>query len=573
MKIKSQILVSVCLIAVIVIVAFYPSLNNGFVNWDDDQYVLNNPLVKDLSVDNVLKMFGSPYSFNYHPLTVLTYSLEHSFFQFNPLVYHLTNLILHLFNCMIVFWLIFLISRNIIIALLTSILFGVHPLAVEPVAWVSGRKDVLYAFFYLGALVAYIHYLRSVKKTKYYVLSLFLFILSALSKASAITLTPMIFLMDYIDKRKFDKNAIKDKIPFMVISLAFGIFALISVSGAVRHDTELNFLLKLKVASYGVIFYIWKLLLPVRLSCLYPYPLISKGIVPWIYNFSFAAMIILSVLVCYSLRHTKKLLFGALFFLLSIFVNLQFVPLGAMMTADRYTYIPAIGIYYLVATVFLWLISKTEHYFLKVFLIATFIMMVFSFVRASRERCLAWENGLVLWNDAITKDEKADNPVAYFNRSLAYIEAGRDDLAFPDLKKSLEFYRGRHGLEKTDSTDIYRKYLEPEPDYYRLFNIIGAQFADISQTDEAIILFMRMTRAWPDKPKSYLNLCVTFFKRGKYKDAVRFGEKAVKLDPDAADGHYFLALAYYYDKQIEPARTHFQEAIRLGMKVPQAFLK
>jgi tetratricopeptide (TPR) repeat protein len=562
-------LISICLIVIAVLISFYPSLKNGFVNWDDGNYVKENELVKDLSVENIKHIFSSFYLFNYHPLTILSYAFDYRLFKLDPSGYHLTNLILHLLNCIFVFWLIFLISRNISVSFLTSILFGVHPLHVESVAWISGRKDVLFAFFYLSALIAYIYYLRPVNKAKYYVLSLLFFILSILSKAAAITLPPLLFLVDYITNRKYGRAAIIDKIPFAVLSFVFGIIAFLSQSSAIRHDVPLDVLAKLKVASYSIIFYLWKLILPLKLSCFYPYPRISNAFAPGVYNLSLICATILFLIVWYSLRHTKKILFGALFFLLSIFLNLQFVPLGAVITADRYTYIPAIGIFFIAGLVFTWLVGKVAHNtILKVFLICTVIMTVFSFARLTRDRCEVWENGFTLWNDAIGKYGSEYIPIAYFNRGVVYLDYRKEELASSDLKKALELYYDRAGIKK----DIYQKYPGSEDNYAQLFNYLGVQFAEINLSDEAIILFKKMIERFPSDPQAYLNLCAAYGNSGKYKDAIFSGNQAVKLSPESKEGYYFLAVAYYFDKQYELAKVNLQTAVRLGMDVPQNFL-
>ena len=269
---KIKIVFLLFLILIISLPAFLPCLKNGFV-WDDRQYLIENSAVQALSFKNVTRIFTSFTEGNYHPVTFLSYLLEFHFFKLNPAGYHLINLILHLFNSLLVFWLFMLLTRSSAVSFITSILFAIHPLHVESVAWVSGRKDVLYAFFFITAIISYLYYLKKRKGNAFYLLSLFLFILSVLSKSMAVSLPLVLFLIDYLSGRKFDKTALLDKVPFFVLSIVFAVIGFVSqyTGGAVRqeplvlYDSILN-------ACYAVVFYLNKALAPVKLACFYPYP-------------------------------------------------------------------------------------------------------------------------------------------------------------------------------------------------------------------------------------------------------------------------------------------------------------
>lgn len=145
---KSVIGFCLAIILIVTFVSFYPSLHNGFTNWDDERHVVDNASIKTLTWKTVGELPGSLLVSNYIPLTALTYMLEYRFFKLNPFVYHTTNLVIHLLNCLLVFWFVYLISNGIFVAFVTSLLFGIHPLHVESVAWISERKDVLYALFF-----------------------------------------------------------------------------------------------------------------------------------------------------------------------------------------------------------------------------------------------------------------------------------------------------------------------------------------------------------------------------------------------------------------------------------------
>ena len=172
----------------------------------------------------------TPIMGNYHPLVIISYAWEYFFFKLNPAPYHIVNMIIHLLNCVLVFYFILRLGSSIPVAFITGLLFGIHPLHVESVAWISERKDVLYAFFYLISLICYLSYLEKRPGYKYYFFAMFFFILSLLSKPMAVTLPLILFLMDYFNERKIDYRSIIEKIPFFTLSILSGVVTLYAQS-------------------------------------------------------------------------------------------------------------------------------------------------------------------------------------------------------------------------------------------------------------------------------------------------------------------------------------------------------
>ena len=253
-----RIFLASALILVITFMAFAPCLQNSFVDsWDDNTYVRKNVLIRDLSWRNVTTVFSTFILATYLPVTMLTYMVDYQLVGLKPFGYHLTNLILHLLNCLLVFWLIGLLSRNILVSFITAILFGVHPIHVESVAWISERKDVLYAAFFLLSMICYCYYSRTLKTGKAYWLAVLFFVLSLLSKAMAVTLPFLLLLMDYFRGRKFDRRMILDKIPFLVLALGFGLLGAHGQAVAARIEPSMY---RVLVPPYAVIFYLGKIL-------------------------------------------------------------------------------------------------------------------------------------------------------------------------------------------------------------------------------------------------------------------------------------------------------------------------
>ena len=432
-----KIIIPLVLVLMLTFTAFSPCLKNRFVNWDDDLYVTENNVTQNLSFHNVEKIFTSYFVNNYQPLTMLSYLLEYRSFKLNPLGYHLTNLILHLLNCLLVFWLIYLLTQKISISAITTFLFGLHPLHVESVAWVSERKDVLYALFFLAAMVGYGYYLRNPKIRRYYYLCLILFLAALLAKSMAITLPFALLLIDYFNKRKVDKRMFTDKIPFLILSLIFGVLAFISQSstGAVRNESLFNFFHKIAVASYSIIFYLYKLLLPVKLSCIYPYSGVRNNPA---FLFSLVGFIILLVLVIRSGKYTRKVIFGSAFFLVTLLPVLQFIPIGDTIVADRYVYIASLGIFYILAEGVFWLFTtKIKHSsFLKGLLLATLIALTSVLAFLTWQRCQVWRDSMSLWNDVL--NQYPNVVTAYNNRGNAYKDQGNIQQGISDYNKAIK---------------------------------------------------------------------------------------------------------------------------------------
>jgi len=213
-------------ILIATLISLYPNLNNEFVNWDDIIYVMNNDLIRSFSFDNFWKIFSSFYMGNYHPLPLLSFAFDYSIFEMDPFGYHLHNLILHLVNVGLVYFFAWhILNKQTIPSLVIALLFGIHPMHVESVAWISERKDLLYTTWYLLGLIAYVFYIKTSQR-KYILWTLIAFLLSLLSKAQAVTFPLILLLLDYFYSRKFTRLVILEKAPFFALALVFGLIAI-----------------------------------------------------------------------------------------------------------------------------------------------------------------------------------------------------------------------------------------------------------------------------------------------------------------------------------------------------------
>lgn len=542
--------------------AYFPSLKNGFVNWDDDYYVTRNTAIQRLSPGTVKEMFSSFFVGNYHPLTMLSYAVEYRFFKNHPFGYHLDNLILHLLNVLLAFWLIFrLTGGNAVVAAFSAALFGVHPLHVESVAWISERKDVLYALFFLGALISYRRYLRG--GVRYYWLSLSLGTLSLLSKPMAVSLPAVLFLMDYLAKRKFGAGAMRDKIPFFIAAAVAAGVALFSQSDAMHGGIILGLMGN---AGYALAFYIGKLVFPLGLSCFYPYPRMTDIFTPPVYCLAAVLLMFALAAVWFAWKkNARELVFGSAFFLLTLLPVLQLVPFGGTLCSDRYMYIPALGLFFLAAFYCARLFEKMRSGLVRGVLLATCVAVICNFAFMASERCKVWEDGFILWSDAISKSGGKPVAVPFYNRALLFIGFNQYEPAVRDLEKGLEQeYRWR-GLPW--AVPATRKSGTSGAEYRNILNDLAWRIADFSP-DHAIVIFKTLVEKAPDEPRAYMNLCIAFGRKGEFKDAIAAGERAVALAPGMGGAQYNLAVAYSKNGQYELAQKHLRLAEQAGFRAP-----
>src|SRR5260221_4849122 len=485
-------------ILLITLLVYIPSFKGAFV-WDDNNYIQNNPLIT--SID--LKVLFSNYVMgNYHPLTMLGYAIEYQFFGLNATGYHVINLLLHLVNVLLVFYTVFYLSNKTIVALIASLLFGIHPMHVESVAWTSELKDLLYSFFFLASYIFYLKYVKEQNKN-FYSFSLLLFLCSLLSKGMAVSLPVVLLLTDYFKGRKITRQTIIEKLPFFLLAIIFGIVAVLAQksSSSIQEITSFTFFQRIVFASYGFITYLFKLVLPFNLSAFYPYPIKTGESLPAYYYFFPLLLLILVVLAIYSFRFSKKIFYSIGFFTATVFLVLQLLPVGDAVMADRYSYIPSIGLFYLAGEGFYWLWNRNSKMFSVI--LATAFTIFFSI--GTYARCRVSENGLSLWSDVIDKHPKV--AVAYNNRGGTLLNEKKYEEAISDFSKAIEL----------------------RPDFYDAYNNRGILLADMQRNEEALKDYNKAIEFGPNHAQVYSNRGLLLMKFNKYKEALADFNKAIEL--------------------------------------------
>ncbi|MFQ5586515.1 MAG: tetratricopeptide repeat protein, partial [Thermodesulfobacteriota bacterium] len=522
---RYRIILAISLIAIVTFLAFSSSLNNGFTNWDDNDYITGNPLIQTISCSNLKSIFISFNLSNYHPLVLLSFLLEYHFFQLNPFIYHLDNLLLHLMNSFLFFYIIFMVSHNVSISFIAAILFGIHPLHVESVVWVTERKDVLSTFFFLQAVICYL-YFRKKQEGLYYFLALITFLLALLSKAMAVTLPVVLLLFDYLLYRKFDKWALVEKMPFFTLSVFFGVLNILAQKAGDALSTQKTFevLHNLFIATSSLVFYIKKTILPLNLSAIYPssqHRAISALSPEFLLPVSILFFMVIVIFL--SRRWTRKIVFGSLFFFVTILPVLKLIPVGdETFAADRYMYIPSIGLFYLAGVAFhkLYASESVFHKVKRVSLTFLFCGVVLAYSFLTYQRCNVWQDNETLWLNVLQNYPEAH--IAHHNLGVEFKNQGRFNEAIKEFRTALQ-------LRPFDSDASYN---------------LGVVYFKQGRWDEAIEELMGAVRLKPGFAGAHYVLGLAYMGQGRTDRAIEELLTAVTLKPDYMDARYSLGVAY-----------------------------
>jgi len=542
---------SLAFILIVTTLVFLPSLFNDFTNWDDEIYIVNNSLITHLSPGTVANIFTTPqYMGNYHPVTLLSYALDYAVGESHPFVYHLDNLLLHLACAVFLFLLLREFKLPPTVPFIVCLLFGIHPLHVEPVAWLSARKDVLYGAFFLCSLFCYAKYAKNNARGLWYVLSLLFFTCSVLSKAVAVVTPVVLLLLDWIIERTPQRRMIWEKIPFVLISVIFGVVA-IAAQQATKSITEnpaYGVFDRLCIGAYGLWSYLGKILLPEHLSAFYFYPSTDHAGLPLPFQLAFFGMIALVGLTAYSFWKSRIYSFGSAFFILTLALVLQVFPVGRALMADRYAYIPSIGIFLIIGMIFSRATSglrQISSSFALTLQIAAWLYCLW-LALTTMERCEVWNNGITVWSDVLTSNP--GDPGLYNSRGQAYLAAGEPQLALRDFEKAISL----------------------KPDYKHALTDRGLAHFALQQLDSAVIDFSEAIGTDSTFSLAFYDRANTYARQMKYPLAINDYATAIRLKPDYGEAYYNRAVLKLAVGDSAGACADYRAAVKFLAKPPQA---
>ncbi len=536
------------LLLVIATLALYnPMARNGFVNFDDDRYVTDNPHVRaGIHWSTISWAFTSLDQANWHPLTWLSHALDGQLFRLNPAGHHYTSLLLHAANALLLFLILQWFTGYTARSLMVAALFAVHPLNVESVAWVAERKNVLCMFFLLLALAAYGWYVRQPGIRRYSLVAL-LFALSLMSKPMAITLPLLLLLLDYWPLRrlmvlegrassracpersrrvKAERSSATagggqpawtlclEKIPLLALAAASAIITMIAqrAGGAVLTSAAQDPLLRLENAIVSYVLYIKKTLWPSHLAALYPYP---HSLPAW--QVAACALILLAVTgAVLRYREHRYLVVGWFWYLGTMVPMAGLVQVGNQAMADRYAYLPAIGLFVMIVwAVADWARAReastnntSAKYLLTKFPAAAGLVIILALSAVTRIQLRYWHDDFTLWSHALAVTH--NNYVAENNFANALIKQGRRD-------EAILHFRAASAIEPLDATSQLN------------LGIYAQEHGDLQQAAARYAMALRLTTDSPLRSSAYANLGTVYFILRDYQKAQQNFDSAIKL--------------------------------------------
>lgn len=504
---------AIALILLFTFIIYSGTLSNNFLmGWDDGEY-LSNPSVSGDGPVNTAAIFSDFHLGMYQPLAVLSFAINYKMSGDTAWPYILTNLLLHLLNTLLVYRLTMRWMKGFIPAGIVALLFAIHPMHVEAVAWISTRSSGLYALFFLSGLLAWDKYLDKGFRTQHYLISLLFLVLALFSKSMSATFPLVLFLIDFMKRRKFSLRLITEKLPFIALSVIFGLVA-IKAAGSFGHITVLEqdypLIQRFFMIIYGIAFYLIKLIVPTNLSAIYAFPETVNGNLP---NYIYTAAIVplmVTAGIWFSGKNRREFIFGSLFFLLSISMVLPLFWSRIFITADRYSYIPYIGLFMIVARILSDLyesrqtIDKTN--FRMLIFASALIAALLSIATYNRSKI--WRDTPTLLSDVIEKKRSdADMAHGYFYLANYYDAANNSAEAMKYYDLSLS--RNNRYLLALNNRGILKG---------KAGNSSGA----IGDFDEAI-------RIKADYAEAYYNRGVALYQIGRRDEACNDWNRALKL--------------------------------------------
>lgn len=516
------------------ILVYFQTLQFDFVNWDDDFYVINNLQVTNPTANNLISFFTSGNTANYHPITMLSLTFNYWLGQENAMGYHLVNLIFHLLNTALLFqWVKKMWPRHHNLPIWVAGVFALHPMHVESVAWISSRKDVLFFFFYFVGILSYLRY-KQFNQKKFYWFTLLAFVCSGLSKPTAVIFPIHLLLIDYLMLKEVKLKSIFDKIPFLIVSIIIGLATVLVQNDAGAVSTEFySFMERIQLGSYALNMYVFKFFAPLKLSSFYPYP--DSPFNFWV---AAAPLILISLLglVGWKFKTNKNVLFGILFFLVSLALLIQLVTVGSTIISERYTYLAYVGLSISVYFLIIAMAPKTQHQII-LWAIPLIALSMLSFNRTK-----VWKNGETLWTDAIEK--------------------------FPQVAGSWGgrgvYYRLQKDYPK--ALNDFNKAISLNPNEAMFYSNRGNIYFDLHQDNAALDDYNNCILLDTTDQNAYANRGAIWGRKRQYPQAISDLNKAIQLDPNFVSAYSNRALIYAQLNQRELAKADYHTCLYLQPK-------
>ena len=540
---------SVCAVIVVLVwIIFGQTLAHDFVNYDDKTYVYGNSLVSaGLNLRGVSQAFVDTQTGNWHPLTIISHMIDCQIFDLKAGGHHFTNVLLHTIAALLLFLFLRDITGRFWASAFVPALFAIHPLRVESVAWIAERKDVLSAVFFFLTLGAYAHYARSHSLGRYLTMSI-LFVCGLMSKPMLVTTPVVLLLLDYwpfkriVDSRSFWRMTF-EKLPLFALSIASSIITFLLQERSTGSIAQLPFIWRLQNALVSYVTYIWQMFWPADLAVFYPHP--EDHLALWQVIISAAFLLGMTLLIFIFRRSRPYLLVGWFWYLIMLLPVIGLVEVGLQGHADRYTYLPQIGLYLAI----IWLVadvsSTLRHR--KEILVAAASIIIVSLAGCAWKQTTYWRNSETLWTHtlAVTKH----NDVAHTNFGMLLTERGQLDDALSHFQAALD----------VRSSSAHSHY---DLSLALIHGDIANALAGKGRLDEAMLHLREAVKFQPDYADAHYNLGTALFQKSELNEAIAEYRTTLSIHPYDAGAHTSLGNALVQKGFLGEAVDHYEKALQ-----------
>lgn len=615
---KTRLLV-VLIIAVCaaVLIVHWPSLSAGALSIDDDQYFIENVLVQKPGFESAWRFLSevlepSTVGGYYQPLTMISLMVDHALGGRvdNLIPFHCTNLTLHIANTALIIILLYMLFGSVWAAAGVGLLFGLHPLTVEPVTWVSERKTLLAAFFALWCLIFYVCYARK-EKRRFYFGCIVMYVLALMSKPTSTPLPIVMLLMDYWPLKRINWRAVLGKIPFFIIGAVSAVITYISQSRTATVGLPMDYgpgQIPLTL-FHNIVFYLYKIAWPVKLSSYYPYPADFSLSNPVLATCVIGSCMLILLLIV-SLRWTRAAITGWLIFFVAMLPTMQIIGFSNVIAADKFAYLPSIGLLMILTAFVTWFYSANKTRIGRIVIVAVVLMAAGAEAVGTRKYLVHWRSMITLSKHFLTlapdaaqinlmmgyafqREEMLDDAEFYCRRAVQlaphYADAsnnlalvlrlqGKFDEAADYYRKALEGplkdaniqYNLANTLQVIGKTNEAIKYyyeaLKINPEHAYAHNNLANVLADQGNFDAAIDHYRQAIRIKPSYSEAYNNLGSTLDVQGKFDEAIDCYSRAIRINPDFREAHYNLIYLLASRNNLDEAIRYYREVLQIEIE-------
>src|SRR5438128_2938964 len=546
------------LVALLTLIAFLPALQNQFVSWDDAENFLDNPHYRGLGWTH-LRWMWTTHLGHYIPLTWMTLGLDYLLWGLNPVGYHLTNLLLHAANAVVFFFVVRrLLTRALpgpserghalaVSAGFAALVFAIHPLRVESVAWVTERRDVLSGLFYLSAILMYLRACEGEERgRRWYSLAVATFVLALLSKSMVVNLPIVLLILDVYPLRRLGgaigwwsepaRRVYVEKIPFVLLAAAASAIAVMAQSSvhAAASLAQLSLPGRLVVSAYGLGFYLWKMVVPVNLSPLYELPRTMDPVAPP-FILSYALVLAITAIVLALRRPVPGLPAAWVAYVVVLLPVLGILQSGPQIAADRYTYLAGLGGASLAGAGLL----STWRRWPPFVLTGLTVVLLSGLGTLTWNQVEVWHDSEKLWTHAAAIDPRS--PVGQYSLGLARVRQGK----------------------LTEAIEHFKTALQIKPEYPDAHTNVGAALADQGKLAEAIDYYREALQSKPDDALAHYNWGVALARQGKMEEAIGHYRQALQSKPNYAEAHNNVGAALADQGKLAEAIEHYRQALHI----------